>query len=174
MEKSESVLYIFSGLPGTGKSTLAKNLARKLNAVYIRADTVEQGIRDLCHIDVQGEGYRLAYRIAEDNLKIGNSVVADQCNPIKLTREEWKNIALKNSSEYINVEILCSDEAEHKSRVENRKTEVENLKLPAWKDVMERDYEPWNEDRIIIDTANRTIDECTKELMEKVKNNIHK
>jgi predicted kinase len=75
MEKSKSVLYIFLGLPGTGKSTLAKNLARKLNAVYIRTDTVEQGIRDLCHMDVQGEGYRLAYRIAEDNLKIGNSVV---------------------------------------------------------------------------------------------------
>jgi len=44
MKNSKSILYIFSGLPGTGKSTLAKIIARKLNAVYIRIDTIEQGL----------------------------------------------------------------------------------------------------------------------------------
>jgi predicted kinase len=166
MEKS--VLYIFSGLPGTGKSALAKNLAKKLNAVYIRIDTIEQGIRDLCNTNVQEEGYRLAYRIAEDNLKIGNSVIADQCNPIALTREEWNNTALKNSCMYINIEILCSDETEHKNRVENRKTKIENLRLPTWEEVMKREYEPWTEEHIVIDTANKKIEECTCELMDKI------
>ncbi|MDR0681158.1 MAG: AAA family ATPase, partial [Dysgonamonadaceae bacterium] len=130
MQNSKPVLYIFSGLPGAGKSTLAKYLAKKINAVYIRIDTIEQVLRDLCNINVQGEGYRLAYRIVEDNLKIGNSVVSDQCNSVKLTREEWKNVALKNNCEYINIEILCSNKMEHKRRIENRETEVENLKLP--------------------------------------------
>jgi predicted kinase len=77
MEQSEPILYILSGLPGTGKSTLAKNIAKLLRAVYIRADTIEQGIRDLCNYNVVGEGYRLAYRIVEDNLKIGNNVISD-------------------------------------------------------------------------------------------------
>lgn len=74
-------LYIFSGLPATGKSTLAELLARRLGAAYVRIDTIEQALRDLCSVDVQGEGYRLAYRVAADNLRLGISVVADSCNP---------------------------------------------------------------------------------------------
>jgi hypothetical protein len=73
----------FCGLPGSGKSTLARAVARRYNAVYLRIDTVEQALRDLCSVDVQGEGYRLAYRIASDNLRLGHSVVADSCNPIE-------------------------------------------------------------------------------------------
>ena len=57
-------LYIFSGLPGTGKSTLAPRLASRLDAMYLRIDTVEQALRDVCGIRVEGEGYRLGYRLA--------------------------------------------------------------------------------------------------------------
>nr|WP_256252931.1 AAA family ATPase [Paenibacillus sp. UNC496MF] len=35
------MLYLFSGLPGTGKSTLSSALARALGAVYLRVDVVE-------------------------------------------------------------------------------------------------------------------------------------
>ena len=168
MKYSEPILYIFSGLPGTGKSTLAKIISKKLKAVYIRIDTIEQGIRDLCNFNVQGEGYRLAYKIVEDNLKIGNSVISDQCNPIKLTRKEWNDVAIKNNCKYINIEILCSNKEEQKNRIENRKTEIENLRLPTWEEITEREYELWNEEHITIDTANKTIKECTEELMGKI------
>lgn len=40
------MLIIFSGLPGSGKSTIARALARRLRAVYLRIDTIEQAIRD--------------------------------------------------------------------------------------------------------------------------------
>jgi predicted kinase len=170
MEHSKPILYIFSGLPGTGKSTLAKNLINWVKAVYIRIDTIEQGIRDLCQYNVQGEGYRLAYKIAEDNLKLRNNVISDQCNPIKLTREEWNDVAKRNKCKYINIEIICSDKKEHKRRAEKRKNEIENLRLPTWEEIMEREYDTWEEKHIIIDTANRTIEECTEELMEKIKN----
>ena len=39
------MLIIFSGLPGSGKSTIARALARRLRAVYLRIDTIEQAIR---------------------------------------------------------------------------------------------------------------------------------
>ena len=81
-------LYIFSGLPGSGKTTLAQLVTQRLHGAYLRIDTIEQGLRDLCTVDVQGEGYRLAYRIAADNLRLGVSVVADSCNPTELTRRE--------------------------------------------------------------------------------------
>lgn len=69
MEIVKPVLFILSGLPASGKSALAKLLAKEYDAVYLRIDTVEQGLRDICGLDVQGEGYRLSYRIAADNLK---------------------------------------------------------------------------------------------------------
>ena len=171
MENEGPILYIFSGLPACGKSTLAQNISKKLKAVYLKIDTIEQGIMDLCNFNVQGEGYRLAYRIIADNLKIGNSVISDQCNPINLTRNEFKNIAIENNCKYMNIEIICSDETEHKKRVDNRKYP------PTWEEVMKRKYdpnynfmyyEPWEEEHIIIDTAYKTIEECTKELLKKI------
>jgi len=171
MENKEPILYIFSGLPASGKSTLAINLSKILKIVYIRIDTIEQGIMDLCKFNVQGEGYRLAYRIIEDNLKIGNDVISDQCNPINLTRNEFNNLAIKNDCKYLNIEIICSNETEHKKRVESRNNP------PSWNEVMKRKYdtnysfmyyEPWKEKHIIIDTANKTIEECTKELLIKI------
>ena len=172
MKKKEPILYIISGLPASGKSTLAINLSKIFKIVYIRIDTIEQGIMDLCNFKVQSEGYRLAYRIIEDNLKIGNDVISDQCNPINLTRNEFNNLAINNKCKYINIEIICSDETEHKKRVESRNYP------PLWNEVIKRKhdpnynfiyYEPWEEEHIIIDTANKTIEECTKELLEKNK-----
>jgi hypothetical protein len=36
------LLYIFGGLPGTGKSALSRELARQRGAVHLRFDTIEQ------------------------------------------------------------------------------------------------------------------------------------
>ena len=131
----DNILYIFSGLPGSGKTTLAKNLSKILKAVYIRIDTIEQGIRDLCNFNVQGEGYRLAYKIIADNLIIGNNVVVDSCNPIKFTRNEYENIAIENNCKYKNIEIICSNKMEHKIRIDKRENDIKNLKLPTWEEV---------------------------------------
>jgi predicted kinase len=40
------VLIILAGLPGTGKTTIARLLARRLGAVHVRIDSIEQAIRD--------------------------------------------------------------------------------------------------------------------------------
>jgi len=169
MEISKPVLFIFSGLPASGKSTLAKLLAKEYNAVFLRIDTVEQGLHDICGLDVQGEGYRLSYRIAGDNLQLGHNVIADSCNPIELTRREWQEVAKNNYSLFINIEIVCSDKQEHKRRVETRLPEVKGLKLPTWEGVENREYQPWEKDCIRIDTANKSEKDCFVELNEKIK-----
>ncbi|MDA0129494.1 AAA family ATPase [Vibrio sp. MarTm2] len=163
-----STLYIFSGLPASGKSTLAKLLSHRIGATYIRIDTVEQGIRDLCNFQVEGEGYRLSYRIIRDNLALGLSAVSDSCNPIELTRNEWQEVAESVGARFVNIEIRCSDAKEHERRVNSRKSEVENLNLPNWKQVQSRYYEPWNDSVITIDTAGQTIEESFAELVDKL------
>ena len=166
------ILFIFSGLPASGKSTLSKLIAKEYNAVYLRIDTIEQSLRDLCNFEVQGEGYGLSYRIASDNLKLGQNVVSDSCNPVNFTRKEWENIAKESGSSFINIEILCSNKEEHRKRIEMRESEVKGLKLPAWKEVENREYHPWESERIIIDTANKTIKESFEELKEKIKQHL--
>ncbi len=163
------ILFIFSGLPATGKSTLAKLIAKEYNAVYLRIDTIEQGLRDLCNVDVQGEGYRLSYRITSDNLKLDRNVVSDSCNPIYLTRKEWEEVAKENNSLFINIEIICSDKKTHRSRAETRKNEVKNLKLLTWEEIENREYHLWEKENIIIDTANQSIEESFSELKGQIK-----
>ena len=161
-------LYIFSGLPASGKSTLAKLLAKKTNSFYLRIDTVEQAIRDLCGFDVKGEGYRLSYRVAADNLKLEKNVIADSCNPWQITRREWQNVAVENGAAFVNIEIICSNEEEHKKRVENRICEIDSLQLPTWKEIQTREYHKWENNVFTIDTANKTIEESFEALVKMI------
>jgi predicted kinase len=168
------ILFIFSGLPASGKSTLAQRMAKEYGATYLRIDTVEQGLRDLCGVDVQGEGYRLSYRVASDNLNLGQHVVADSCNPINLTRREWENVAKESSSIFVNIEVLCSDKEEHKRRVETRECEAKNLIFPTWEEVENREYHAWKSERITIDTANKSVESSFEELKKKIGQQINK
>jgi len=168
----KTVLFILSGLPASGKSSLAKLMAKEYNALYLRIDTIEQGLRDLCNFNVQGEGYRLAYRVASDNLELGLSVVADSCNPINLTRREWEEVAIKNNCQNINIEVICSDKAEHKKRCETRNSNIAGLQLPTWDEIQNRNYDVWENDRIIIDTADRSAEESFTELKEEIRSRL--
>ena len=162
------MLYIFSGLPGSGKTTLARKLAVRIGAVYLRIDTIEQGLRDLCHVKVEGEGYRLAYRVASDNLGLGNDVVADSCNPIELTRREWQQVAIDAGEPHVNIEVLCSDPIEHRRRVETRASSIAGLELPTWQDVVDREYHSWTVPRIVIDTAGASEDASLDALLSQI------
>lgn len=163
-----ATLYIFAGLPGSGKTTLASRLASKKGAAFLRIDTIEQGLRDLCDVEVVGEGYRLAYRLAADNLGLGMDVVADSCNPIELTRAEWGQVAVDTGAPHINIEVVCSDEAEHRQRIESRTSTIPGLKLPTWEKVQNRQYDSWETEPIRVDTAGRSIDECLQDLISQL------
>jgi len=158
-------LFIFSGLPGVGKTAVAADLATRLGAVHLRIDTIEQGLRDLCALSVGGEGYRLAHRIAADNLRLALDVVADCVNPWDLTRREWEKVASDCGSAFVNIEVICSDRAEHRRRVEGRVRDIPGLALPNWEEIIGRDYRAWEGDRIRIDTSGRDIGACVDELL---------
>jgi predicted kinase len=161
-----NTLYIFAGLPGTGKSELAKNLARERRAVYLRIDTIEQALRDSASLDRGGEGYDIAYRIASDNLRLGLDVVADSVNPIRATRAAWREVALLAGVPFVEIEVICSSGSEHQKRVESRTTDIPGLILPTWRGVLSREYDLWETEHIVIDTAGKTIDESNAELRQ--------
>ena len=149
------MLIILSGLPGVGKTTIARQLARDLPAVLVRIDSIEQGIRSsgLLTGSLDDAGYRAGYGVAADNLRLGLTVVADSVNPLRVTRAAWRNVARHAGTRSLDVEIVCTDGVEHRRRVEGRAPDLAGHRLPTWDEVIARDYEPWDADRIVIDTA---------------------
>src|SRR5206468_13023014 len=85
------MLIALGGLPGVGKTTLARELARQLGAVHVRIDSIEQVIREsgVTSTSLDDAGYRIGYAIAADNLRIGRTVIADCVNPLPITRDAW-------------------------------------------------------------------------------------
>ena len=162
------MLIVFGGLPGVGKSTLARLLACEIGATLLRIDTIEQAIRDAGHTPVGPAGYLVGYALAGANLANGQTVVADSVNPLTITREAWRRAADQAGSARIEVEVTCSDAVEHQRRIEARVADVRGLSLPSWADVQSRAYEPWSGARIVLDTAGRNADQSLAELRHRM------
>lgn len=159
---SESrVLVVLSGLPGVGKTTVARRVGERLGAVHLRIDTIEAAMVRSGLVAAAGgwdnahdAGYQVAYSVASDLLRAGHDVVADSVNPLGVTRRAWADVAGAADAVAINVEVICSDTDLHRERVERRTSDLDGLVVPTWEQVLSRRYEPWATPVLRVDTAS--------------------
>jgi predicted kinase len=150
-----ALLVVFAGLPGSGKSVLARGVADAIGATYLRIDTIESAIvSTLMAYRDNPVGYVVAERVAADQLAAGRDVVADAVNGVAAARAGWVALAARTGAGLRFVEVQCSDLAEHRRRVEARGPEMPGQGVPTWEQVRRRRYEPWPPElsgRIVID-----------------------
>jgi predicted kinase len=169
------LLIVFGGLPGTGKTTLAKAVAKKCAAVYLRLDTIEMAIHssNVLRDDVGPAGYVTAYWVAEENLRLGQPVVADAVNALQITRDSWAQVARNALVSLVEVEVVCSDAAEHRKRIESKPPDFDGLPPLTWESICEREYEKWSTPHLVIDTARKSVSEVRHELIERLASGGH-
>ena len=156
-----TLLIVIGGLPGTGKTSLARGLARALDAAHLRIDTIEQALRSatMGSAALGAAGYVVGYGVAADNLALGRTVVADAVHPRASIRAAWRDVARRAAVAIVEVEVVCSDAAEHRRRVESRSADIPGLALPTWDEVQARAYERWDGDHLVIDTARQPVEQ---------------
>jgi len=150
------LLIVFGGLPGSGKTTIARELARRLSASYIRIDTIEQALK-AAGLAVGATGYAIANALAAENLKLDRTVIADCVNPVLTSRQGWRETAQRHQAGLVEIETICGDLVEHRRRVESRVADIDGLVQPTWQEVKDRAYQPWDRDRLVLDTTAKSI-----------------
>jgi predicted kinase len=165
-----SVLVVIGGLPATGNSTIATALAGRIATPYLRVDRIEQAIvawSPLSH-PLGPVGYAVAHELALEQLRLGLDVIVECVNPVAITRDGWVGTAATAGAVLIEVEAICSDQTEHRRRVETRTSDVEGLAKPTWTEVVEREYEPWTRKRLVIDTARTSPENAARAIATKM------
>ena len=160
-------LIALAGLPGTGKSSIARDLARRTGATWLRIDTMDQAIwaSGTAPTDLRDWTYRAAQAVAGDNLSLGLDVIADCVNDCEEAREGWAAAARKAGADIVWLEVVCSDIAEHQRRIATRSTDIAGLSLSDWHAVVGRPYDRWKREHFTIDTAHRSLVACVEEAL---------
>jgi len=157
-----ATLISLSGLPGVGKTTISRHLCRLVPAFHLRVDTIETSLKTgpLKVQRLEAVGYLIAAGVAQDNLPLGLDVVADTVNPIDLSRQLWRDAAAAAGSDLFDVEVICSDRAEHRKRIEERETDIPGHVTSTWAQVEAREFHPWPTDVFRVDTAFASAADC--------------
>jgi predicted kinase len=150
------VLLLIGGLPGVGKTTVAREVARRTATAHVRIDALEASLVTL-GLAVPGAvgaaGYGLALAVADTLLGGGASVVVDAVFPVAASRRPWTDLAGRHGVPATWVRLVCGDRTEHRRRVEQRTSDLPGLRHPDWAAVTGRDIDAWAEPHAVVDTA---------------------
>ena len=170
-------LTVVGGLPAVGKTSVCREILRLRAEVqpqsqpptWLRIDSIEQALRDSGEMlpgMPAGAGYYAAAAVARDVLASGGDVLVECVNPLPLTRRLWEETASDLGVRFLAVELTCSDAAEHRRRAQQRGSDIKGLELPGWQEIMHRDYAPWPEVDLRLDTARLTVAEAAPAILD--------
>jgi predicted kinase len=162
-------VIIFTGLPGTGKSTLAEQVARAVGVPAFAADWLMGAIKPTLARLERSE--YLAVRIGllgtlvTRQLMLGQGAVVDALvSESEVTA--WRKTAVRFPAHWYLIECICSDEVIHRQRIEGRIRGIPGWHEVGW-DFVERmraELAPLTADRLIVDAMEPVADNLRRVL----------
>ena len=174
LQTKNPLLFVVTGLSGTGKSTIARKIAVDYHATQINTDVVRKEIAGIDkfarHFDQFNTGlydpkkiddtYEKVINRAAGFLKKNKNVVIDATFQKKKYREMAYRVALKNHATLVKVQCVCSDDVV-KKRLENR-LKKKSISDGRWEIYLEqkKTFEPFSSGEIylIIDAGNKSYE----------------
>jgi predicted kinase len=152
-------LIVFSGLPGTGKSSIAEAVGRELGIPVFAKDWLEATLRRSglgANEKVGYAGYELLTTLAQRQLQLGQPVILDSVASIETVRTRWRELAAQYHADWRVIECVCSDEAAHRARLAVRERGIPGWHELTWDDVerVKAYYAEWQDERLTLDAVN--------------------
>ncbi len=161
-------VIIISGLPGSGKSTVAEGLAQNLKLPIFSVDPIESSILKSGikrSFETGLAAYLVAERLVAEQLSLGQSAIIDAVSPVRESRDMWHNISNNYNARLIIIECVLDNNL-HRKRIESRIRNMYGIPEITWDDVENRrkEYLQWEEERLILDTSNNAQNNLDKAL----------
>src|SRR4051812_25884111 len=146
------MLIVVSGLPGTGKSTLAAGIARPLRAPVLSVDPIESAVirAGIAKSFETGlAAYLVAETCADEFLAAGLDVIVDAVNAVEPARDTWRAVAARNGTR-LRV-IVCTLEPEEVARRLTGRSRGLAMGEPSAEDLRARagEWRPWAEPHLV-------------------------
>jgi len=143
------MLIAMAGLPGTGKTAIAEAIGARLLKPVVSVDPIESAILRAGIDADQPTGlaaYLVAETLAETVMHAGHGVIIDAVNAVDPAREQWVNLAVRSGQTLRFIEVICSDVAVHRSRLEARQRHLPHITEPTWHAVEQSldEYADWS------------------------------
>jgi predicted kinase len=153
------VLIVISGLPGTGKSHLARRLAERLPSVIVQSDFVRKIIlpRPTYASAENLYVHRVAHAIIEQLLRAGYRVISDATNLAEWHREKLYRVAERTGAKLVVVRTVAPEEiVRARLAVRVMQREPTELSDADWgvHELLKPQVEPVERPHFVVDTSD--------------------